>query len=103
MYIVQKINYGNPYHSDHTETMWSAAEIGFHLDWRSLVKAHPNIYDSVNKNYQIENQPDKLKLEDELRNEVVSSSGDGLAITSLYSLERVTDCNFHNNNSRIAL
>ena len=48
----------------------------------------------MNESYQIENQPDKLKLEDELRNEVVSSSGDGLAIASLYSLERVTDCNF---------
>ena len=39
--------------------------------------------------YQFENQPDKLKLEDELRNEVVSSSGDGLAIASLYSLKGV--------------
>ena len=35
---------------------------------------------------KFENQPDILKLEDELRNEVVSSSGDGLAIASLYSL-----------------
>ena len=40
-------------------------------------------------NLQLENQPDKLKLEDELRNEVVSSSGDGLAIASLYSLKGV--------------
>ena len=35
---------------------------------------------------KFENPPDILKLEDELRNEVVSSSGDGLAIASLYSL-----------------
>ena len=34
-----------------------------------------------------ENQPDRLKLEDELRNEVVSSSFDGLAIASLYSFK----------------
>ena len=43
--------------------------------------------------YQFKNQPDKLKLEDELRNEVVSSSGDGLAIASLYSLKGVPSRN----------